>query len=92
MDGSLGNGARIHIASPHLPTRRRHAGPLRGHGGGRDGRLDLHLGCNSIEFFLVSEPAPRLVWSFEICLNLKCPSTESGPELGAVSRPVSSQS
>ena len=55
MDGPKGNGARIYVASPHVPTRRRHAGRLRGHGGGRDGRLDLHLGCNSKDIFLVPE-------------------------------------
>ena len=52
MDGPQGNGAHIRTASPHIPTRRRHAGPLRGDGGGRDGRLDLHLGCNSIDIFV----------------------------------------
>lgn len=46
-------------------------------------------GCNSMDIFLVPvsgpEPCPSPFWSFETYLNLQCPSTEFGPELGPVS-------
>ena len=45
-------------------------------------------GCNSIVTFLSPElgqkPGASHVWSFDTCLNLKCPSTEFGPELGSL--------
>ena len=50
--------------------------------------LFVDLGCNSIDIFLGPEsgqkPGTSHVMSFETCLNLKCPSTEFGPELGSL--------
>ena len=48
------------------------------------------LGVNSIDNFRgpVSGRGPSDFWSFETYLNLECPSTEFGPELGPVSCPV----
>ena len=50
------------------------------------------LGCNSIDIIIGPEsgpePGPCYVSSFETCLNLECPSTKSGLELGPVLRPV----
>ena len=72
---------------PALPQvrPRRSLPPRRQRSHGEPHRRDQ--GCNSIDVFLGPEsgpePLPSHFWSFETC-----PSTESGPELDPVSRPV----
>ena len=67
-------------------------GVVRGHWLGTDGVLTAPIqGCNSIDIFFGPEPGPEPgpspVWSFETCLNLKCPKTAFGPEYSPVWHP-----